>query len=338
MEVRSPLPLAPLTTFRIGGPAKMFVELHSVEDVEAAVALARDRRLPLLILGAGSNILVPDDGVDGVVAQMRMSGISFTESLDNVIVVANAGLPWDSLVRETTRRGLFGIENLAGIPGTVGGAVVQNIGAYGAELSQTFLYADCIDTKTGAAHRVLNEDAALGYRSSCFSYNRAFVILRAAFRLTRDAEPNLSYKDLAQMQHAGTVLAAPAQIAEAVRKIRAEKFPSPEEGGCAGSFFKNPTVSEKEAEALRGRFPGIPLFPQTEGRVKVSLAWILDHVLNLNGYVKNAVRLYEKQPIVFVTSAGATAAAVDALAQEVCARVFAETHIMVEREVETFGK
>ncbi|MFZ2167587.1 MAG: UDP-N-acetylmuramate dehydrogenase [Minisyncoccia bacterium] len=337
MNIQEHISLAPFTTFRIGGPARVFVEAHSEEDIQAAIALARDRGLPLYALGAGSNVLVPDAGVEGVVLRVCVDGLLFEDAGDSELLVGGAGTPWEEVVDAVALRGVFGIENLAGIPGTLGGAAVQNIGAYGVELSSVFAYADVVDSKTGDARRVDAREAAFAYRTSLFKEHRTLIIVRVALRLAKKGQLNTAYADLARVQAEGTFLATLVDVVREVRVIRAAKFPSLLEEGTAGSFFKNPIIPNEQALELAQRFPGLPVFPQKDGTAKVSLAWLLDHALSLKGYASGNVRLYEKQPLVMVARDGATGAEVDAFAMYVSERVFAETGIVIEREVETFG-
>ncbi|MDE1919654.1 MAG: UDP-N-acetylmuramate dehydrogenase [Patescibacteria group bacterium] len=337
MKFGEHVPLAPLTTLGVGGKARFFIEAHSEEDVKAAIARARECGLPVLPLGGGSNLLVPDAGVDGVVVKVMMRDIACEEGGAETLLVAGAGASWETVVDTATSRGLFGIENLAGIPGTIGGAAVQNIGAYGAELAGVFAYADTVDAATGSSRRIARDEAAFGYRTSFFKNNRSHIVTRVALRLSTHASPNISYPDLLRAQEEGVSLTAPVDIAKAVRAIRARKFPKQAEEGSAGSFFKNPVISRELASALAERFPGMPQFPQPDGTVKVSLAWLLDRALSLKGFSKGNARLYEKHPLVIVARAGARAADIDALAKEVAELVRSATGIAIEREVETFG-
>ena len=337
ITVRTRLPLAPFTTFHIGGEARVFIEATTEEEIRAAFGEATRRALPLYPLGAGSNVLVRDEGVEGVVLKVALRDFTLTDDGDDPLLVAGAGLLWDEVVDRASAQGIFGIENLAGIPGTVGGAAVQNIGAYGAEFSHVFEYADVIESTTGEHVRITRAPAAFGYRTSFFKTHRAYVITRVALRLKKTVQPNLAYADLARAQAMGTPLTTPAEIARALRALRAEKFPQGAEEGTAGSFFKNPVIPHEQAAALAARYPGLPVFPQEDGTAKVSLAWLLDHALSLKGFSLGPVRLYEKQPLVIVAREGARAQDVDALAREVEARVLAATGIALAREVETFG-
>jgi len=269
--------------------------------------------------------------------KMMLRDITVEKNDEAMTIIAGAGARWDDVVDTASKNGIFGIENLAGIPGSLGGAVVQNIGAYGAELSTVFLYADIVDTTSGLTKRISHAEAAFAYRTSFFKTHPEIVIVRVALRLTKSARPNTAYVDVARAQAEGTPLSTPAEIAHAIRAIRAKKFPNASEEGTAGSFFKNPVISHEHASSLGARFPGLPTFPQKDGTVKIPLAWILDHVLSLKGYAQGFVRLYEKQPLVIVAQKGATAQDIDALAHDVAERVLHATDIKIEREVETFG-
>ena len=337
MKKQLELPLAPFTTFHIGGPARIFIEARTLEDIHEAITYAREQKLPVFPLGAGSNLLVPDAGVEGVVLKMPQSEIIFENNGDETFLIASAGTLWEKIIDAASERNFFGIENLAGIPGTIGGAVVQNIGAYGAELSSVFAYADCVNSITGANKRITSAEATFGYRTSFFKTHRKFLITRVALRLSKGVTPNNTYADLARAREAGMSLTTPSEIANAVRAIRAEKFPNVEEEGTAGSFFKNPVISSSFADSLQEQFPEIPLFTQNDGTIKIPLAWLLDHRLSLKGFSRGRVRLYEKQPMIVVAHAGATAAEVDAFADEIARRVLDVTGIAIEREVETFG-
>jgi len=337
MDAQTSVPLARLTTFHIGGPATALIHADTQEDISTALDYARESGLPLYVLGAGSNLLVPDEGVHGVVLHMRMSDMAMEDDGEQILLIAGAGAMWEDIVDAACASDLYGIENLAGIPGTLGGAVVQNIGAYGAELAPVFAYAEVVDSATGKESRITREEALFAYRSSLFKKHPELIIVRVALALAKRAPLQTAYADLVRAREAGTPLTTPKEVAHAVRGIRARKFPTPAEGGTAGSFFKNPVITEEVAVALAERYPGLPTFPQGEGMVKVPLAWILDHALALKGYAKGPVRLYEKQPLVIVAESGARAEDVDALASEIHARVFDATNIIIEREVETFG-
>jgi UDP-N-acetylmuramate dehydrogenase len=324
--------LAPHTTLGVGGAARFFADCTSEAELHKALAYAREHTLPIAILGGGSNTLVPDAEFEGLVIKVSVRGLAFEEDGGSVIAVAGAGVSWDELVVAATGRGLWGIENLAAIPGTVGGAVVQNIGAYGAELSQTFVWAEAV-TLAGGTARTLRADAEFAYRTSIFKKCRDLLITRVALRLSRSGVPQLSYPDLVKAAERNEPLSTPQEIADVVRRIRSAKFPHNE--STAGSFFKNPIVSSAVGEKLKAQFPGLPLNSVGDGRVKVPLAWILDQALGLKGFAVGSARLFERQPLVLVVQKGGTARDVDALADMVRERVKEATSLTIEREVET---
>lgn len=335
--VRADVALAPYTTFRLGGPAAYFAEAATEEEIQAAALFAKEERLPLFVLGAGSNVLVDDEGLRALVVRVGVRGIAFEDRDEDVLLTAGAGESWDAVVDAAVKKGLFGIENLAGIPGSVGGAVVQNIGAYGAEVSSVFVHADVYDPKTDAFSRVTQEDAAFAYRDSVFKQRSGAIIVRAAFRLPRHGALSLTYGDLVRAQEAGVPLTSPLEVAFAVRSVRSGKFPHSAAEGTAGSFFKNPTLTAEESAALHARYPDLPQFVLADGHVKVPLAWILDKVLHLRGHKDGFVRAYEKQPLVVVAQAGATAHDVKMFTEKIAQQVFEATGVCIEREVEFFS-
>lgn len=333
MELREHVPLSLLTTFKIGGAARYVATCASVDDVAAAVSFANAEGLPFVPLGEGSNLLAPDAGYPGVILRMRIPDL---EVHADGTLIAGAGVIWDQAVRQACMRGLWGIENLAGIPGTMGAAPVQNIGAYGAELADTLLYVEALDTADGRLHRFAAKECAFGYRESRFKKEPGLIITSVALGLTSNGAPRVSYKDLAARKEAGDSLETPAEIAEVVRGVRSLKFPDLREYGTGGSFFKNPVVSQKAYVELAARYEGIPGFPTTGG-VKIPLAWILDNVLSLRGYAIGPVSLFERQPLVLVAEKGACAQDVNALADAVTKKVFNATGIMIEREVRSLA-
>lgn len=332
MDIRHDVPLAPYTTFRIGGPARHFAEALSLDDVRAACAFAQEHALALRVIGGGSNLLVNDAGFDGFVMRMISSGITHVQNGDTILLTAQAGESWDELVAYAVAHGWWGIENLSGIPGTVGAAPVQNIGAYGAELADVFVEADVFDRTTGATYAMSRDACGFGYRTSMFKKQpERFVICSVTFALARAGALNLSYTDLAKAFE-GSIEPALDDIRAAVLRIRSRKFPDLAQEGTAGSFFLNPVVSQERAAALADMFPGIPTFRTIEG-IKVSLAWLLDKGLSITQRQVGGARQFETQPIVLVASNGASARDVDELASMIERDVLERAHISLQREV-----
>jgi len=333
MVVREHIPLSSLTTLKVGGNARYVAECASVEDVREAVSFAHTHGIPLYVLGEGSNLLAPDMGYEGLILHMRILGMEIQE---DGVLIAGAGTIWDDAVRQAAARGLWGIENLAAIPGTIGAAPVQNIGAYGTELSDTLLYVEVLDIRSDELLTLSAKECALGYRESRFKKEPGLIITKVALQLSKEGEPKVAYKDLAACKEAGMPLSTPKEVGDAVRSVRAKKFPDLREYGTAGSFFKNPTVPVAVYEELAKRYDGMPGF-RSEAGVKIPLAWVLDNVLALRGYTKGYASLFERQPLVLVTHDGAHATDVDALAADVTEKVFDATSIRIEREVRTLA-
>lgn len=335
MIVREYIPLRELTTLRVGGVARYVVECSTHDDVVAALELAREQKLPWRVLGEGSNVLALDEGFPGVLIVMRSGAVEEKDTGGACVLSADAGVHWDSLVRAAAERGLWGIENLAGIPGTVGAAPVQNIGAYGSEVRDTIVSVEALDTDTNEITTFTNEVCEFGYRDSRFKRESRFIILSVAFVLKHNGTPALAYKDLTVQAEAGIDLSTPARIGNAVRSIRAQKFPNLSEYGTAGSFFKNPTIATDTYASLRSVYEGLPGFPNAEG-VKIPLAFVLDKILSLRGHREGNVSLFERQPLVLVADHGATQKEIDAFANGIAMRVHDATGITIEREVRMF--
>ncbi len=338
MKIVEHVSLTSLTTFKVGGDARYVLACESVEDIQGALAFIRERSLSWYVLGGGSNVLASDSGYEGVILQLKNTEVTFSSTdtaRESCVVVVGAGVSWDALVSKTVAEGLWGLENLAGIPGSVGAAPVQNIGAYGADVSDTLLYVDAFDTKTDALVRLTKDECVFGYRNSLFKEDPAYIIVRVAFQLSKIPTPRIQYADLLALREQGRVLDTSLQIAEAVREVRSKKFPDLHITGTAGSFFKNPTISSEAFSLLKAQYPELPGFPSSEDAsvIKIPLGWILDHVLNLRGYTKGQVRLFEKQALVLVAEHGATTEEINAFAKEVETKVFSATGIKIEREV-----
>jgi UDP-N-acetylmuramate dehydrogenase len=334
MELREGELLASHTTFALGGPARAFAVVTTLEDVREALAYARAHNLKTVVFGGGSNVLAGDEGFDGLVLCMSSKGISIQHSENVCSIVASAGESWDDIVARAVQEGAWGIENLSGIPGTVGGAVVQNIGAYGAALSQTLTAVEVLDTTTDTVQTLSSEQCRFGYRSSLFKEEEGrYIVLSTTLTLSLTPAPNLAYKDL-HTRFGGVETPVLGDIRAAVLEIRAQKFPDLSKEGTAGSFFKNPFVSDEQAEQLLQQYPDMPIYtsPDQPGK-KINLAWVLDKALNLKGTQVGGARLFEKQPLVIATSAGATARDVQELATLVEKKVSDTLHIHIEPEV-----
>jgi len=341
MDIQENVPLGPLTTFKIGGPARYLISAQSLEDIQLGLKFAKEKAQQVFILGGGSNLLVSDEGFYGVVLKIELKGVEIQQDEANaagVTCIAFAGEGWDALVEQTCNENWWGIENLSGIPGTVGGAVVQNIGAYGTALSEVLLWAEALNTETGEVRRFTNTECAFGYRDSFFKHHDNYIVLRAALKLSTVPQPNISYKDLAKLFGNPACMVVDIQaLRTAVLAIRKGKFPDLALEGTAGSFFKNPIVTEEEARLLEEQYPGLPVFvmPETRG-VKVPLAWFLDPshgVIDAAAISAGGARLYEKQPLVIVAQKNTRSRDVAKVASEVQKQIKEKLNIEIEPEV-----
>jgi UDP-N-acetylmuramate dehydrogenase len=333
------VPLAPFSTFRIGGPARYFCRIASEGDLREAVQWAQARELPLFVLGGGSNLLISDAGFAGLVVKMEQRGISQADRNHETFVSAAAGEVWDDLVKTTVERGLFGLENLSAIPGTVGAAPVQNIGAYGAEISQVIHKVRALDTRSLEFRDLGKDDCRYGYRDSLFKQHKGrYVITQVELRLNRRGRAHLDYQDLAHY-FAKRGISAPTlgQVRNAVVEVRRGKLPDVAQWGTAGSFFKNPIVPHPTFEKLKQEHPGLPGHPEPDGRVKLPLGWILDKICKVRGFAIGNVSTYEKQALVVVAQPGASATEVVQLTTELRRRVLEATGLDIEAEVEWVG-
>ncbi len=338
MIIQENVLLGQFTTFKIGGPARFFCSVSNEHDLIEAVTYARDKGLAIFVLGGGSNILIGDEGFGGLVIKIEMKGIQeeITEGAGMRQISVAAGEQWDDFVHYAVERGLYGVENLSAIPGTVGAAPVQNIGAYGAEASQTIVSVHALDMRL---MKFVDLDAAacqFSYRDSLFKKEKGrYIITRVTFSLDPSGRVNATYKDVLDYFTAKNI-ATPslADVREAVIDIRWGKLPDWKMWGTAGSFFKNPVITAEAFTALAARYPGLPGFPEVDGRIKVSLGWILDKVCNVKGLCKGNACVYEKQALVLVTKPGATSEEVVSLAHELMRQVKEKTGIVIEGEVE----
>jgi len=322
-----------LTTFRVGGNIRTVVHAKMTQEIIDAVKDADQKKIPLIILGGGSNILPRDEPFEGIVVVVETKDVLYEEAENSVRIIADAGVVWDELVEETVRRGLWGFENLSGIPGSVGAAPIQNIGAYGTDIAKTVAWVEVYDRHQQNIRVLQSTELAFEYRNSFLKKNpQQFAVLRVAFMLQKEGVPNISYKDLAL--RFGDETPTLENIRSAVLEIRHTKFPDLRIFGTAGSFFMNPILTQEEFSFVQTIFPDIPNFPEALG-TKISLAWLLDR-MNLKGFRVGGARVWENQPLVIVTDTSATAHDVRALATQIQEKIFARTHIRITPEVNIF--
>lgn len=335
MKIQENIPLAPLTTFHVGGPARYFVEARDEADVKQAVSLSSERHWPLFVLGGGSNLVVADAGWPGLVVRIAISGVNSQDDGGRTLFSAGAGESWDNLVALTVCEKCAGLECLSGIPGTVGGTPVQNVGAYGQEVSETITRVRVLEIATGRIREISNADCGFAYRSSMFNTTRRgeFIVLEVTYRLTPGGEPTIQYADLKKhfsgRPNDGATL---QQVRDAVLSIRQTKamllLAGDEDCRSAGSFFKNPIVPESEANRVREKAaalaPGktVPVYPAENGRMKLSAAWLVEQAGFHKGYTRGRVGISRKHSLAIVNRGGASAADIVVFKDEVQRRTF----------------
>ncbi len=335
--------LAPFTTFGIGGAARWFVTAGSEEEIAEAAAWARENGLSLFVLGGGSNLLVSDAGFEGLVLRVGLRGIGVTEDSRQTIYQVAAGEDWDGFVERAVQDKCAGIECLAGIPGTVGGTPVQNVGAYGQEVASAIERVRAFDLEEHTFVEFTAAECGFAYRRSRFnSTDRGrYIVTRVDYRLNPGGAPTLRYADLQRAFPEGTA-ASLAEVAAVVRGVRQSKGMLLVEGDpdcrSAGSFFKNPVVSEEQVRQIAAasgteppRFPA-GQGPENAGRVKVPAAWLIEQAGFAKGYARGAAGISSRHTLALVNRGGATAAEILALADEIRAAVVARFGISLEME------
>lgn len=323
--------LAPFTTLKVGGKARFFVSAETEKQVLEAIGFAEEYDLDVFILGGGSNVLIADAGFDGLVVQINLQGIETSPEKDGVVyLTAQAGEDWDEFVRFCVGKNLQGIECLSGIPGFLGGTPVQNVGAYGQEVSETIRTVRVFDRKTRETLELTNADCGFQYRQSIFNTKEKnrFIVLAVTFALKKGGEPKIVYKDL--LDFFGGYTPTLAETREAVCRIRAEKAMLVRQGGAdsnsVGSFFKNPVVSRDDFARIveiaeKTGFKSIPHFPAGEENIKIPAAWLIEKSGFQKGYKKGNAGLSSKHTLALINRGDASAAEILELKSEIQAKV-----------------
>ena len=324
--------LAAHTTLQVGGIADYFAVVTSKEELQQVLQFAEQTAVPVFVLGGGSNVLFPDTGYRGLVIKNAIQFRHEEEAGDTVSVTAGAGENWDAFVADMCAAGYWGVENLSAIPGTVGATPIQNVGAYGAEVSELITQVTATHKETSEEKLFTHAECGFGYRDSCFKSvaGKQWIVTAVTFRLSKTPQPNFRYADLQSLTTVKNISAT--NVRTAVMAIRAQKFPDWSRVGTAGSFFKNPIVTEADYDRLKKLYPDMPAHQISSGDWKLSLGWILDKVCDLKGFCVGDVCLYQKQALV-LTNTGSSAKAIHTFVARVIKTVFEKTQITIEPEV-----
>lgn len=331
--LREGVPLAPLVTIGIGGPARWFVEAATAEEVEQALSWAADEGLPTFVLGGGSNLLIADEGFPGLVLRVALRGVEQERDGDAVTLRAAAGEPWDALVERAVAAGLGGFECLSGIPGCAGATPIQNVGAYGQEVAETVVDVEALSRCGGGRRRFTAEECGFAYRDSVFKREERdrWVITAVTFRLRRGAPPALRYAELVRHLEAAGGEVDLARVRETVLALRRRKGmvldANDEDTRSDGSFFMNPVVPAAALDAVLDRIAARGLAPESVPRypagaaTKLSAAWLIEQAGFHKGYRHGNVGISSKHSLAIVNRGGGTAREVVELVREIRGRV-----------------
>jgi len=342
MLITENVPLAPLTTLKVGGAARYLIDAQTISEVSEAVEFSRSRNLPLFVLGGGSNVVISDAGWPGVVLKIGITGINHRHGHEEVVFEAGAGEDWDKFVGLVVAHDCAGIECLSGIPGSVGGTPVQNVGAYGQEVANTIESVLALDLRDGQLHELCSQACGFSYRTSIFNTTERgrYIILQVNYALKHGGDAYIAYAELKKYFAGWSEKPTLANTRDAVRKIRAGKgmliTAGDDDCRSAGSFFKNPTLSAEQYQALTARAAAknlqIPSYPALDAQKKVSAAWLVEHSGFSKGYGNGPVGVSRKHALAIVNRGNATAADILAFKEDIQQRVQEIWGILLEPE------
>jgi len=333
LQVQAQVSLKPFNSFGIDVRARLFAEARNDADVREALAYAAGQQLPLLVIGGGSNLLLTQD-IDALVLRMASQGIRVLHDDGvHVVVEAEAGEAWHPFVLWTLAQGFSGLENLSLIPGTVGAAPMQNIGAYGVEIKDVFSGLTALDRQTGELRDFSLAECDFAYRDSLFKHEVGrWLILRVRFALSRAVHLKLEYGPVQQrLTEQGITQATPSDVSRAICSIRSEKLPDPAVLGNAGSFFKNPLVSQALAAELQLQYPDLVAYPQADGQMKLAAGWLIDKA-GWKGFRDGDAGVHRLQALVLVNYGAATGQEIAGLALRIQQDIEKRFKVVLEME------
>jgi UDP-N-acetylmuramate dehydrogenase len=342
LKIQENVPLAELTTFKIGGNARYFAEINSIDELVEAFEWVRDKGLGYFILGGGSNTIFSDEDYLGLIIKMNIMGFEvIDEDESSSTIKVGAGEDWDETVKRTVDMNLSGMEALSGVPGNTGATPVQNIGAYGQEVKDTIEFVEVYDTKDSKITKLSNDDCNFSYRDSIFKSSKKgrYIICFVAFRLSKKTAGIPQYKDVINYFKQRNISSPNLrEIREAILEIRKSKFVNPSIVPNAGSFFKNPTVTKEIAEKIMLKYPDIKLypedtkiFPNSDGTYKLAAGWLIDEA-GFKGVELEKVRIDPNHALVLENKGGASQKDLMDLVDKVRNKVFEVFEVELEIE------
>ncbi|MCU0071439.1 UDP-N-acetylmuramate dehydrogenase [Pseudomonas koreensis] len=333
LQVQPQVSLKPFNTFGVDVRAQLFAEAHSDADVREALAYATSHDVPLLVIGGGSNLLLTAD-IPALVLRMATRGIRvLSDDGNRVVIEAEAGEPWHPFVQHTLAQGFSGLENLSLIPGTVGAAPMQNIGAYGVEIKDVFAGLTALDRQSGELRDFSLEECDFAYRDSVFKQQPGrWLILRVRFALDRVAHLHLEYGPVRQrLTEQGIEQPTPTDVSRAICSIRSEKLPDPAVLGNAGSFFKNPLVSAAVVAQIKAQHPDLVAYAQPDGQMKLAAGWLIERA-GWKGFREADAGVHKLQALVLVNYGAATGLQLLDLAQRIQKDISERFNVELEME------
>lgn len=309
MDIHTNIPLKNFTTMKLGGNARFLTEVWNKDDVATAYRNAKSQSLPVFILGGGSNIIIKDEGFNGLVIRMRIPGFEvIADDLNTTTIKIGGGEEWDSVVKRVVDMQLSGVEAMSGIPGTAGAAPVQNMGAYGQETADTLQSLEAYDSQTDSFVTLQNADCGFAYRDSIFRSTEIgrYIITSIILKLSKNQPQPPFYESLQKYFDEHDIKLFTREIVrDTVLKLRKDKLPDPQLLPSAGSFFKNAIVETWQLNDLRKIDPNIPLYDMSGGNYKVPTGWLIEHA-GLKGKLIHGIRVYDKNALILVNESAAS--------------------------------
>lgn len=335
MDVHTNIPLKNYTTIKLGGPARFMADAHTTDQLIALLSNAKSRNIPKFILGGGSNVVAKDEGYSGLVIRIRIPGFEIINDDEfTTTIKIGAGESWDESVKKTVQMNLTGIETLSAIPGTAGAAPVQNIGAYGQEISETLLSLEAYDTQSEQIVTLTNEQCEFGYRHSMFrgSQQGRYVIINITLKLHKKPPRPPFYDALQDYLQANNITTYTSQnIRDAVIAIRADKLPDPSQKPNAGSFFKNAIIEDWQVNDLKQVYPDVKLYEMGNGNFKVPTGWLIEQT-GLKGQLINGIRIHDKNSLVLINESATSYNDLVATRDQIIGAVRDKFRIQIEQE------
>lgn len=335
MDIHTNIPLKNYTTMKLGGNARFMTELHTPDDIRAISLNATSQGLPLFILGGGSNVIVHDEGFNGIIVRNRIPGFEIiVDDASSTTIKIGAGENWDSVVSRTVDLNLTGIEALSAIPGTMGAAPVQNIGAYGQEIAETLVSVDVYDITQDVFVTLLNENCGFSYRHSIFrgSETGRYVITAVTLRLYKAAPTPPFYAAVQEYFDANNItIYTPGIIRSVVMTIRTNKLPDPKERPNAGSFFKNAIVEDWQLTDLKANFPDMPTYDLGNSKHKIPTGWLIEQA-GFKGQLLHGMRVHDQNALVLINETATSYRDLELARDEIIGAVRDKFRIAIEQE------